>query len=106
VLILDEATANLDFATEREIRGTLLRRPARPTTLVIAHRFSMVEDVDYVYVLDRGRVVEHGTVAELEAGGGWFAAFARSAQGESGVATDQPGAAARWRIGSSDRSPQ
>ena len=41
----------------------------------------MVEDADYVYVLDCGRVAEQGTVAELQAARGWFAAFARSARG-------------------------
>ena len=81
VLILDEATANLDYSTEQEIRAALLRRPNHPTTLVIAHRFSMVEDADYVYVLDAGRVVEQGTAEVLATSGGWFAKFAASAQG-------------------------
>ena len=80
VLILDEATANLDYATELEIRTALLRRAFRPTTLVIAHRFSMVEDADQVIVLDAGQVIERGTVAELIAAGGWFAQFAASAK--------------------------
>jgi len=77
LLILDEATANLDFATEADVKTALelLRRDR--TTLVIAHRFSMVADADHVYVLDRGQVVEHGTPAALAAGAGWFAAFAK-----------------------------
>ncbi|HVN42053.1 MAG TPA: ABC transporter ATP-binding protein, partial [Steroidobacteraceae bacterium] len=56
VLILDEATANLDYSTEREIRSALLEREDRSTTLVIAHRYSMVEHADHVVVLDAGRV--------------------------------------------------
>ena len=80
ILILDEATANLDYSTEREIRGTLLDRADRPTTLVIAHRYSMVQDADDVYVLDAGRVIEHGTPAQLLSAGGWFASFAASSQ--------------------------
>jgi ATP-binding cassette subfamily B protein len=94
LLILDEATANLDFSTESEIRATLLRRPDRPTTLVIAHRFSMVEDADHVVVMDAGRVVEEGTVEDLVARGGWFARFAASAHGmqsEAPAGTDEPG---------------
>jgi len=88
VLILDEATANLDFSTESEIRAALLQRPDRPTTLVIAHRFSMVEDADHVVVMDAGRVVEQGSVEELVAQGGWFAHFAASAHGTGATTED------------------
>jgi ABC-type multidrug transport system fused ATPase/permease subunit len=77
VLVLDEATANLDYATEGEIRRALFGDGPRPTTLVIAHRYSMVEHADQVVVLDRGRVAERGTPAELLAAGGWFARFAQ-----------------------------
>jgi ABC-type multidrug transport system fused ATPase/permease subunit len=76
VLVLDEATANLDYATEQEIRGALFAAPGRPTTLVVAHRWSMVERADHVIVLDGGQVAAAGTPAELVAQGGWFAAFA------------------------------
>lgn len=79
VLILDEATANLDYATERDIRHAVLQRAPRPTTLVIAHRWSMVEHADHVIVLDGGQVRAAGTPAELIAAGGWFAEFAASA---------------------------
>ena len=77
ILVLDEATANLDFVTETEIRHALKRLTPRPTVMVIAHRFSMVEDSDQVIVLDNGRVAEQGTPAELIAAGGWFAEFAQ-----------------------------
>lgn len=88
ILILDEATANLDFSTETEIRAALLQRPDRPTTLVIAHRFSMVEDADHVVVMDAGRVVEQGSVEELIAQGGWFARFAASAHAGGATAPE------------------
>jgi ATP-binding cassette, subfamily B, bacterial len=78
VLILDEATANLDYATEAEIRGVLLERADRPTTLVIAHRFSMVANADHVVLIEAGRVIDEGTVAALAARNAWFAAFAAS----------------------------
>jgi ATP-binding cassette subfamily B protein len=78
VLILDEATANLDYATEAEIRGVVLDRDEQPTTLVIAHRYSMVASADHVVLIDAGRVVDEGTVAALRARNAWFAAFAAS----------------------------
>ena len=79
VMILDEATANLDYATESEIRHTLFAIRDRPTTLVIAHRYSMVEAADHVIVLDAGRIVDQGSVPELIARGGGFATLAASA---------------------------
>jgi ATP-binding cassette subfamily B protein len=85
VLVLDEATANLDYATEGEIRRAIYADGPRPTTLVIAHRFSMVEHADHVVVLDRGRVVEQGTPAELIAAGGWFARFAAGSGGKARI---------------------
>ena len=79
VLLLDEATANLDYATEAEIRESLLNRAQRPTTLIIAHRYSMVAHADQVIVMDGGRIVEQGTPGQLIAAGGWFARFAEAA---------------------------
>jgi ABC-type multidrug transport system fused ATPase/permease subunit len=76
LLVLDEATANLDYATELEFRYALTHISPRPTMLVIAHRYTMMRDADYVYVLQDGRVGEQGTAAELIARGGWFAQLA------------------------------
>lgn len=90
VLVLDEATANLDYATEEAVRTALLEATPRPTTLVVAHRFSMVAGADHVYVLADGVVREHGTVDELVARGGWFAEFARSAGHGAEAATPSP----------------
>ncbi|MBX3027299.1 ABC transporter ATP-binding protein [bacterium] len=78
ILVLDEATANLDYATELEIKDGLARLRRGRTTLVISHRYSMVRDADHVIVLDAGRVVEDGTPAVLLASGGWFAQLAAS----------------------------
>ena len=52
----------------------------RPTTLLIAHRFSTIRDADRVVVLDSGRVIEEGTPAELVAAGGWFSRLAERSQ--------------------------
>ena len=83
ILILDEATANLDFATEADVKRALAKTRKGRTMVVIAHRFSMVEGADHVVVLDRGRAVESGTVAHLKTSGGWFASFAQSATGRA-----------------------
>jgi ABC-type multidrug transport system fused ATPase/permease subunit len=76
VLVLDEATANLDYATENEVKRTLGHLSYRPTTLVIAHRYSMVKDADHVIVLDEGKIREQGAPDQLIAAGGWFSRFA------------------------------
>jgi ATP-binding cassette, subfamily C, bacterial CydD len=65
ILILDEATSNVDLATEAEIQGSLEALRRGRTTLVIAHRLSTVRDADRIVVLDRGRIVEEGTHGEL-----------------------------------------
>jgi ABC-type multidrug transport system fused ATPase/permease subunit len=80
VLILDEATANLDYATEIAIREALLSRHEQPTTLVITHRYSMAEICSQVIVLERGRVIAQGSPADLVATCPWFADFAASAR--------------------------
>ncbi|MEN9705109.1 MAG: hypothetical protein RLZZ393_988 [Pseudomonadota bacterium] len=76
ILILDEATANLDYATESEVRKVLLEHPDRPTTLVIAHRHSMVAQAGHVVLLVGGRVADQGSPRELCERNAWFAAFA------------------------------
>jgi ABC-type multidrug transport system fused ATPase/permease subunit len=76
ILVLDEATANLDYSTEGDVKLALSGILPRPTTLVIAHRYSMVKDADHVIVLDQGRILEQGSPQELLARGGWFAQLA------------------------------
>lgn len=73
VLLLDEATSALDSESERLVQSALEKLMAGRTSIVIAHRLSTVEAADRVVVLDRGRVVEHGTHAELLTRGGLFA---------------------------------
>jgi ABC-type multidrug transport system fused ATPase/permease subunit len=74
VLLLDEATSALDTESERVVQAALdrLLRLKRRTTIVIAHRLSTVRNADAICVLDRGRVVERGTHAELVALGGQY----------------------------------
>jgi ABC-type multidrug transport system fused ATPase/permease subunit len=64
-LILDEATASVDAASERLIQESLERFRGKRTIVVIAHRLSTVVGADKIVVLDRGQIVEQGTHAEL-----------------------------------------
>ncbi len=82
ILVMDEATANLDYATEAEVKKTIDELRKESTVIIIAHRYSMVKDADHVIVLDAGRVREEGTPAELIEQGGWFADFAAAGNEE------------------------
>jgi ATP-binding cassette, subfamily B, bacterial len=73
VLILDEATSNLDVATEARVQQALRRLRQGRTTIVIAHRLTTVAEADQVAVVEDGRVVEAGPPEELLDRGGRFA---------------------------------
>jgi ABC-type multidrug transport system fused ATPase/permease subunit len=65
LLLLDEATSDLDTASEQHIQDSIDALKGEMTVVIIAHRLSTVKNVDRIYVLDQGRVVEHGTYEEL-----------------------------------------
>jgi ATP-binding cassette subfamily B protein len=73
ILLLDEATSSLDSQSESLIQAALTPLLAGRTSLVIAHRLSTILQADRILVLDRGRLVEQGTHAELLARGGLYA---------------------------------
>jgi ATP-binding cassette subfamily B protein len=73
ILILDEATASVDTATERLIQEALERLMANRTSIVIAHRLSTIVHADQILVLDHGGIIERGTHDQLLALGGKYA---------------------------------
>jgi ATP-binding cassette subfamily B protein/subfamily B ATP-binding cassette protein MsbA len=75
ILILDEPTSALDAETEHEIVQALSRLVRHRTTLIIAHRLSTLRLADRIVVLDKGKIVEQGTQAELLRHGGLFASL-------------------------------
>jgi ATP-binding cassette subfamily B protein len=76
LLLLDEATSALDAENERLVQTALANLMVGRTTLVIAHRFSTIQRLKRIVVMDEGRVVAQGNHAELVAGGGLYARLA------------------------------
>ena len=73
ILILDEATSNLDAVTERAIQETIDTYSEGMTTIIIAHRLSTIRRCDRIFVMDRGKIVEQGSHTELmNRNGGYY----------------------------------
>ncbi|MCB9182284.1 MAG: ABC transporter ATP-binding protein [Flavobacteriales bacterium] len=72
ILILDEATSALDTESERLVQEALIKMMEGRTSVVIAHRLSTIQHCDEICVIDKGRIIERGTHAELYAAGGQY----------------------------------
>lgn len=71
VMILDESTSNLDLITERKIMENLLDLTGK-TIIFVAHRLTIAEMVDDIYVMNHGKVIEHGSHEKLRNAGGFY----------------------------------
>ena len=101
ILILDDTTSAVDMETEEYIQKHLAAMPDKCTTIIIAQRISSVKQADYIYILDKGRILEEGTHKQLMQQKGYYyktcvmqhgledaeadAAFGSALQGEGGA---------------------
>lgn len=72
ILILDEATSNVDTMTEQRIQNAFLKMMEDRTSFIIAHRLSTIREADLILVMDKGRIIEQGTHNELLAKNGFY----------------------------------
>src|SRR5262249_26878288 len=105
ILVLDEATANIDTRTELAIQKALRALLAARTSVVIAHRLSTVRDADVILVVDGGRIVERGRHDELVAAGGLYAELYRRLSGGTASAPAPARARPARTTSGSDRPP-
>ncbi len=105
ILILDEATSNLDAVTERALDVTIGEFASQMTTIFIAHRLSTIKNCDRIYVLEKGKVIESGTHRELIQRGGKYAYLVRQQSLEEGTPEDslEQGKSCRMEISGEGR---
>ncbi|MEU8972987.1 ABC transporter ATP-binding protein [Streptomyces monashensis] len=104
VLLLDEATANLDLATEARVAAAMQQVSGRRTTIVIAHRLQTARSADRIAVFDRGRIIEIGSHDDLLGQNGRYARMWQAYEGASASAADGVlREAGRWNAGEEER---
>ncbi len=101
IVIFDEATNQLDAATERSVERNLREFLRGKTVLIVSHRLSSVRDADVIHVLEDGRIAESGHHDELRFRGGAYARLWESQTGAPGIA--DAAAAPRWKVVSGGR---
>ena len=78
MLILDEATSNVDSRTEKQIQDAMKRLMEGRTCFIIAHRLSTVKNADRILVFSKGKIIEQGTHDSLMEQGGFYASLYNS----------------------------
>ena len=81
ILILDDTTSAVDMETERQIRASLDKLDFRTTKIIIAQRISTTKNVDRIFIMKNGRIIEEGTHNELVAKGGYYAELVQLQEG-------------------------
>ena len=94
ILLLDEATANIDGETEQSIKEALITLRSGRTTIAVAHRLSTIQDADQILVMDKGRITQRGTHEELLSQKGHYRDLYLSQQTEDDLHTDHNDATA------------
>ncbi|MGH8722220.1 MAG: ATP-binding cassette domain-containing protein, partial [Burkholderiales bacterium] len=89
ILILDEATSNLDTESEQLIQAAMATLLAGRTTFVIAHRLSTIRRADMILLMEEGRIIEQGTHAELMERGGIYHDMVRRRMASHGHERDE-----------------
>ena len=82
IIILDDTTSAVDMETETQIQTALKTVTANRTLFVIAYRISSVKDCDQILVMQNGKIIEHGTHAELVKQGGYYASVFQHQYGD------------------------
>ncbi len=90
ILLLDEATAALDLASEAAVNSATERLTAKRTTLVVAHRLTTAARADRIVVMESGRIAEAGRHEELLERGGSYAALWAAFAGDAELVADHP----------------
>ena len=74
IIILDEATSSIDFESEKEINNALdsIAKNSKKTVIIIAHSIRTIRNVDYLIILDKGKLVDQGKPADLMYDDNWY----------------------------------